>query len=338
MDRIGSPHDSVGRWLTTTSRRNNCLEILKVVGVRADAFGVKLLRQLAFVLAVAAPLGTLDATVAEAHTSTAAPVATTAMTYTVRAGDGLASIARKVGVRLADLLTANQLTISSTIHPGQVLAVPAGGNSSPSQPNPTTQPRSTAGINPYTVKAGDSLFGIARRNGVTLSALLSANSFTITSTILPGQVIRIPASTLPVTTAGSPNDTASSPATTPIETLVTYLRQQVGKPYKFFTAGPDTFDCSGLVVAGYRQIGIVLPHQSRMQSSIGTAVDWRNQPIQAGDLIFMVSSVDLTRIGHVGIALGDGTWIQAVATGTPVRIRAIPSADKISAVRRIVTA
>lgn len=338
MDRIRSTDDPVLRWLTTTSRKNNCLEIVKVDGICADAFSVKMLRQLALVLAVAAPLATLDATVAVAHTSTAAPVATTATTYTVKAGDGLASIARKVGVRLADLLAANQLTISSTIHPGQVLALPAGGNSSPSQPNPTSQPPSTTGTTPYTVKAGDSLFVIARRNGVTLNALLSANSFTVASTILPGQVIRIPASTTnAVTPAGSPNDTASSPATTPIETLVSYLRQQVGKPYKFFTAGPDTFDCSGLVVAGYRQIGIVLPHQSRMQSSIGTAVDWRNQSIQAGDLIFMVSSVDPTRIGHVGIALGDGTWIQAVATGIPVRIRAIPSADKISAVRRIVT-
>ena len=49
-----------------------------------------------------------------------------------------------------------------------------------------------------------------------------------------------------------------------------------------------------------------------MQSTIGTEVDWRNEPIKAGDLIFMVSSVDPTRIGHVGIALDANTWIQAV--------------------------
>ena len=339
MDRIGTTDDTGRRWLTTTSRRNIRLEIVKVDGAGADALDVKLLRQLALALAVAAPIASIDATVAVAHTSTAAPAAPSGTTYTVRAGDGLASIARKVGVQLADLLAANQLTTSSTIHPGQVLAVPIGGNSSPSQPNPTAQPPSPAGTTPYTVKAGDSLFVIARRNGVTLNSLLNANSFTITSTILPGQVIRIPAATQPAATpAASPTDTASLPTTTPIETLVKYLRQQVGKPYTFFTAGPDTFDCSGLVVAAYRQIGIALPHQSRMQSSIGTAVGWRSQPIQAGDLIFMVSSVEPTRIGHVGIALGDGTWIQAVATGIPVRIRAIPSVDKISAVRRIVTA
>jgi len=83
---------------------------------------------------------------------------------------------------------------------------------------------------------------------------------------------------------------------------------------------------------------VTLPHQSRMQSTIGTEVDWRNEPIKAGDLIFMVSSVDPTRIGHVGIALDATTWIQAVGTGIVVRIRPIPSSDKISAVRRIVDA
>ena len=299
---------------------------------------MKLRRQLALMLAAAAPIAIIDATVAEAHTpSTADSAAATGTTYTVRAGDGLSSIARKVGVRLADLLAANQLTISSTIHPGQVLVVPAGGNApTPSQPNTTSQAPSTAGTSPYTVKAGDSLFAIARRNGVTLNALLNANSFTITSTILPGQVISIPVSSTPSSSPARTATTATPATSTPIDTLLAYLREQVGKPYKFFTAGPDTFDCSGLVVAGYRQIGITLPHQSRMQSSIGTAVDWRNQPIQAGDLIFMVSSVDPTRIGHVGIALDADTWIQAVAPGIPVRIRPIPGADKISAVRRIV--
>lgn len=339
MDHVRAGNDA-GRRLTTTSRRKIRLEIVKLSAWGADEVDVKLLRQLVLALAVVAPVVLIDATVAQAHTdSPAAPVPSAATTYTVRDGEGLASIARKLGVKLADLLAVNQLTVSSVIHPGRRLIIPAGGSAAiPSgQPSTTDQPTSSAGAIAYTVKAGDSLVAIARRSGVTLKALMSVNSFSITSTILPGQVIRIPAATRPpVPPTTSPTDSTPAP-TTPIETVVAYLRQQVGKPYKFFTAGPDTFDCSGLVVAGYRQIGVTLPHQSRMQSSIGNAVDWRTQPIAAGDLIFMVSSVDPTRIGHVGIALGDGTWIQAVATGIPVRIRPIPSADKISAVRRIVT-
>lgn len=301
-----------------------------------------MIRQLALALAVAASIATLDVTAAQAHTPPAA--ASNATTYTVRPGDGLASIASKLGVKLADLLAINDLTISSTVHPGRVLAVPTERPPAPTN-TPSTGPTSqgTAAApptSPYTVKAGDALFMIARRHGATLEALLVTNSFSSSSTILPGQVIRIPAPTpvpaavpAPAPTSGQTRATSS-----PIDTLVTYLREQVGKPYKFFTAGPDTFDCSGLVVAGYRQIDVTLPHQSRMQSTIGTEVDWHNEPIEAGDLIFMVSSTDTTRIGHVGIALDSSTWIQSVAPGIPVRIRPIPNSDKISAVRRIVDA
>lgn len=295
-----------------------------------------MIRQLALALAVATPIAAIDVTPALAHTP---PVASTTTTYTVQPGDALASIARKVGVKLADLLALNHLTISSTIHPGRVLAVPAASPPAPantSSTGPIAPGNATAGAtSAYTVKAGDALFMIARRHGVTLPALLAANSFTSTTTILPGQVIRIPAVAV---TAPAPTSGQSTTTSSRIDTVIAYLRQQVGKPYKFFTAGPDTFDCSGLVVAGFRQIGVTLPHQSRMQSTIGTEVDWQNEPVKAGDLIFMVSSVDPTRIGHVGIALDANTWIQAVGTGIPVRVRPIPSSDKISAVRRIVEA
>ena len=288
-----------------------------------------------------ATLVALQPAVALAHTPSAPP----ASSYTVAAGDSIFGIARKLNVRLRDLLNANHITITSTIHPGDTLVVPSGGAPG-SQPSPSTSPSassetpaSVGPTNPYTVKPGDSLYAIARRSGVTLSALLAANSFTVSSTIMPGQVIKVPVTTADAPAAPqSPAPAAGLPAPAPVETLITYLRAQVGKPYKFFTAGPDTFDCSGLVVAGYRQIGVTLPHQSRMQSNLGAAVNLNTEPIIAGDLIFMVSSVDPTRIGHVGIALDASTWIQAVAPGTPVRVRPIPNFDKISAVRRILGA
>ena len=291
---------------------------------------MKLTRQLLLALAVATPIAGIDVAPALAHTT---PAASSVQTYTVQPGDALASIARKTGVKLSDLLAVNHLTISSAIHPGRVLTLPVGSAPAPANPTvPTSQGNpTTASTTSYTVKAGDALFMIARRHGISLAALLAANSFTNTTTILPGQVIRIP-----VATAVAPVPASASTTNSRIDTVVTYLREQVGKPYKFFTAGPDTFDCSGLVVAGYRQIGVALPHQSRMQSTLGTQVDWRNDPIKAGDLIFIVSSGDTTQIGHVGIALDANTWIQASGTGIPVRIRPIPSSNKISAVRRII--
>jgi peptidoglycan endopeptidase LytE len=252
-------------------------------------------------------------------------------TYTVKPGDNLAGIARKNGMPLDGLLAANNMTVTSVIHPGDTLRIPGSAAAAS-----TTTAAPVASSSLYTVVSGDYLAGIANNNGVTLSALLAANSLKVSSSIHPGQVLHVPTATKPIVAAAtSASSLTGGTATTPSETLVSYLRAQVGKPYKFFTAGPETFDCSGLVVAAYKQLGITLIHQSRMQATMGTAVDWRTGPLVAGDLVFTRSSDDSSEIGHVGIALDSKTWIQAVGTGIPVRIRPLPSDDRIEAVRRI---
>ena len=106
-------------------------------------------------------------------------------------------------------------------------------------------------------------------------------------------------------------------------------------PYKFFSAGPDTFDCSGLVVAAFRQIGMSVPHQSRALARLGNAVDWRSEPIAAGDLVFTSAVGDPELITHVGIALDSLRWVHAVGFGRTVTIGTLPSTDRIMAVRRI---
>ena len=108
------------------------------------------------------------------------------ITYTVRAGDSLFGIAGRLGVPAQSLLSANGLTLTSVIHPGQRLAVPAGA-SAPASAVPGG----------YTVRAGDSLFGIAGRLGVPVRSLLSANGLTLTSVIHPGQRLALPAGVTP---------------------------------------------------------------------------------------------------------------------------------------------
>ena len=75
---------------------------------------------------------------------------------------------------------------------------------------------------------------------------------------MPGQQLR------PGGAAGpAPAPVASSPNTdTPIDRVVSYAMAQLGKPYRFFTAGPNTYDCSGLTLAAYAQIGVTLIHHS----------------------------------------------------------------------------
>ena len=309
-------------------------------------------------------------------------LAAPAATYVVRSGDYLTGIAAKVGTNVNDLLKLNNLKITSVIHPGDTLLVPANATAPAAKaPKKTTTKKTPAVKTPaataaapttaatgavYVVKRNDSLSGIAMKHGVKLSALLKANKMTVKSVIMPGSTLNLPAgavvavtttttpttapsTTAPSTTAPSTTSpTTTTPATTipttvapadqpqSITTLISYLQAQVGKPYQFNGEGPEAFDCSGLVTAAYRQIKISLPHQSLVQSTYGKAVDWKTEPIKAGDLVFMYSSATPGVIGHVGVAVDSTTWIQAARTGTPVRASAMPSLDKIQAVRRIV--
>ena len=313
--------------------------------------------------------GTLPAPAAPAPAATPAatpaPAASAPAPYVVAGGDSLARVAGRLGVSMTSLLRANKLTITSVIHPGTQLTVPAGGtlpaatptapamqtnNAAPAAPAATPAAAPAAPMATYTVVAGDYLVGIAAKNRVTLKALLAANNLITTSAIFPGRQLSLPPATLPIPAAAAP---ATSPATSPaspadpaattpaipgpINTVLTFLQAQVGKPYVFNTAGPDTYDCSGLVMAAYQTISISLPHQSMLQSTKGTAVDWYHEPLLPGDLIFQYSSANPTVISHVGIVIDATHWIQAASSSAPIRIGLIPSNDKIKAVRRIVT-
>jgi cell wall-associated NlpC family hydrolase len=271
-------------------------------------------------------------------------------TITVRNGDSLAGVAWRHGIRLSALLRANSLQITSVIHPGDTLVIPAGATT---PTHAVTSSRSTGSTAGYVVRSGDALASIAWRHGVSLGALVKANSIDVTNVILPGQTLRIPPATRPIpttfaapaasgaTSSPTPTGVTPPPATTAaargnsLQTLLSYATAQVGVPYKFFSAGPDTFDCSGLVVAAFRQIGMSVPHQSRALARLGSAVDWRNESIAAGDLVFTSAVGDPNLITHVGIALDSRRWVHAVGFGRTVSIGTLPSADRIMAVQRI---
>ena len=128
-------------------------------------------------------------------------------TYTVKAGDTLYSISRRFGMSLSQLVSANGISTSSIIQPGETLRVVGGeATSSVVRTNTTV----TSGGH-YTVQAGDTLYSIARRNGMNLSSLLSLNGLSQSSTIYPGQ--RLTLSQFEGTSAGY-RPTASSTSST----------------------------------------------------------------------------------------------------------------------------
>ncbi len=231
-------------------------------------------------------------------------------TYTVRSGDALALIAARHDVSLAALLAANNLTVNSVIHPGQRLTLPAGATGSASPP-------ATRGGASYTVRSGDALGLIAARHDVSLSALLAANNLTVNSVIHPGDKLTLP--------AGATVSDA--------QRVLNYALAQVGKPYKFFAAGPASFDCSGLTKAAYAQVGVDLVHHSASQARQGRPVDFTRDAIRPGDLVFL-STRGAKVINHVGIAVNANTLVQARSTALGVRITAMPPDSAIIAVRR----
>jgi len=100
------------------------------------------------------------------------------------------------------------------------------------------------------------------------------------------------------------------------QAVVAWALQQVGKPYTYGGAGPDSFDCSGLTMVAYAQVGIALPHNANTQANYGTPVD-RSQ-LLPGDLVFFY-----TPISHVGIYIGNGLIVHASTPATGVKVAPI---------------
>jgi cell wall-associated NlpC family hydrolase len=86
----------------------------------------------------------------------------------------------------------------------------------------------------------------------------------------------------------------------------------LGAPYVWGAAGPSTFDCSGLVTYVFAQVGVSLPHFAASQWNYGVYVS--KDQLQPGDLVFFEN------LGHVGIYVGGGNYIQAPQPGDVVKI------------------
>lgn len=127
----------------------------------------------------------------------ASKTSASAKTYTARSGDTLSGIAAKHGVSLSTLFKANKMNGSTIIYPGQKIklsgsaAAPARVAAAKPAAKAKAAPKPAAASKTYTVRAGDTLSGIAAKHGLSLSAIFKANNFNGSTIIYPGQKIKL---------------------------------------------------------------------------------------------------------------------------------------------------
>ena len=93
-------------------------------------------------------------------------------------------------------------------------------------------------------------------------------------------------------------------------TVVAAAYSKLGCPYVWGASGPNSFDCSGLVMWCYAQAGVSLDHYSGSQGQSGAVIPLSQA--QPGDILW--------KSGHVGIYIGNGQYIHAPQTGDVVKI------------------
>ena len=161
----------------------------------------------------------------------------------------------------------------------------------------------------------------ARAGALELAAAAAAAAASATAAA-PGTAV--PAWAQAPTAAGAPavaGDTAAN-----------WALQQLGKPYVWAAAGPTSYDCSGLTMRAWEQVGVQLDHWTGTQWTSGPHIPI--DQMRRGDLVFFANNTaDPNTIHHVGIYIGRDMMVDAPYTGVNVRIDSIFEPGLIGATR-----
>ena len=115
----------------------------------------------------------------------------TPKTYTVKPGDGWWVIASNTGVSASTIQKLNGMSSNTVLHPGMVLKVSSGSNTTTSPKKTTTTPTKKATTKTYTVKPGDGWWVISYRTGVPTSTIQKLNGMSASSMLYPNMVLKL---------------------------------------------------------------------------------------------------------------------------------------------------
>ncbi|MFF4837906.1 C40 family peptidase [Streptomyces sp. NPDC001315] len=107
--------------------------------------------------------------------------------------------------------------------------------------------------------------------------------------------------------------TSTSTATGSAAAVIAFVKAQIGDAYVSGGTGPNSWDCSGMVQAAFKQVGISLPRVSQDQSVAGTQVSLSN--LQPGDILYWGNAGNAY---HVAVYVGDGMFVGAQNPSTGV--------------------
>lgn len=121
-----------------------------------------------------------------------------------------------------------------------------------------------------------------------------------------------------------PTPTPTPPPNVPppsggVSSVIAFARAQLGEPYAWGAAGPDSWDCSGLTMMAWAKAGVSLSHYTGSQWNETARVPLAQ--LQPGDLVFYGSSGPSSY--HVGLYIGAGQMIHAPRTGEVVKVSSI---------------
>ncbi|MBJ6634098.1 C40 family peptidase [Streptomyces griseoincarnatus] len=120
----------------------------------------------------------------------------------------------------------------------------------------------------------------------------------------------------------------SAPSSGSVATVLAFLQAQVGDAYVMGATGPNAWDCSSLVQAAFKQVGVDLPRVSQDQSMVGTDIPLSQ--IQAGDILYWGGKGSAY---HVGVYIGNGQYLDAANPSKGVVIQDLSGYPASGAVR-----